>query len=199
MGRYLVTDAASEGGIPTINLSNLACASPWAWGANAAAAPATTPTPATSIWLQPALTIGYNLTDKAKDVFRGVFADPPSAAFIRFGYPGKGNSGITIEGVVTLEVASWNSHSEESRILLLAHEHTHLPQWELLGHVAFLARYLIEYQRSDNYVVPPALAATPISALEATKFCDTKYTMDQMAERTGHEAVKVAKAKGYIP
>jgi len=197
MVQYKVTDASSTGGVPTIVLANLICATPWT--ANAVAATgAAAPAPVASMWLEPAMLVGYRLTAKAHDVFSGVFKSPPVATAIRFGWAGPGNSGVTIVGVVTLDIGSWNAAGEGDHIHLLCHEHTHLPQWAALGQIAFLARYGLEYRRADNYVVPTALAATSISSLEPT-FTNLSWTMDQMAERTGNEAVRVAKTKGYIP
>jgi hypothetical protein len=199
VSRFRIMDASSQGGIPTLNLAGL-CTSPWAWAATAASAKsAPAATPAMSMWLQPALTIGFNFTDKASQVLHGVFAKPWTPAFIRFGFAGGGNSGITIEGVITLDVEYWNSHGEEGRIELLCHEHTHMPQWNHLGHVAFLLRYKKEFALGKaNYEVPPALSALPISALEPD-FCDDRFTLDQMCERAGARAIEVAKAKGFIP
>ncbi len=167
-------------------------------GAPAAVVTVAPPKPAASMWLEANVVGLYHLTDTAKTVFAGVFTHPPVATTIRFGWSGPGNSGITLLGVITLDIADWNKGNEESHIQLLGHEHTHLPQWAALGKVAFLQRYLSEYKRADNYTPPPALIATAITALEPN-FTDASYTLDQMAERTGNEAVTVAKAKGYIP
>jgi hypothetical protein len=199
VSRFRIMDASTQSGIPTLNLASL-CTSPWAWATAAASAKsAPAPTPATSVWLQPALTLGFNFTDKATQVLHGVFAHPWTPAFIRFGFAGGGNSGITLEGVITLDVEYWNAHSEERRIELLCHELTHIPQWNHLGRVAFLLRYKKEFALGKvNYEVPPALNGMPISSLEPD-FCDERFTLDQICERTGAQAVAVAKAKGFIP
>jgi hypothetical protein len=72
-----------------------------------------------------------------------------------------------------------------------------MPQQNALTMPVFLACYAFEHPRHDNYDIPADLAAKPLSDLEPW-FTDSNYTLDQIANRVGDEAVSVAKAKGYI-
>jgi hypothetical protein len=99
MARLFVADASSSAGIPTVALSPAECASPYT--SRFPIPPELKPQPA-GLWL----TTANTLTDKANVVFQGVFSRPPVATAIRFGYAGKGNAGITLIGVITLETMS---------------------------------------------------------------------------------------------
>lgn len=81
---------------------------------------------------------------------------------------------------VLINGTKWDAMSPRERIELMAHEITHSAQYDKLGYVGFLNRYRKETGRSDNYIVPPELANTPIEEVDLT---DPRYTLDQIAER----------------
>lgn len=66
-------------------------------------------------------------------------------------------------------------------------------QWDRLGPREFVDRYVDEYPK---YGVPSDLAEVPLRYLDVT---DTRWSLDQIADRMGREAADTARALNLVP
>jgi hypothetical protein len=121
-----------------------------------------------------------------------IWSGRPPDFRVRFGVTPPGTSGVTIGHIVTLG-SEWSGLPAVEQIFLLGHEPTHTAQWERLGALNFISRYVSEYPK---YGVPSGLAAVPLGALDVT---DSWWSLDQLADRMGREAVNAARAEGMLP
>jgi hypothetical protein len=129
----------------------------------------------------------YKLSPEAAELLGPVFKkfgfDPTTVEF-RFGWTPKGVSAYTLGNDVTINPGVWGRTSGLGRLELVAHEATHSVQYQQLGYVGFLRRYIGEYNTGSNYVVPGELKGTSMSAVNPI---DSRFTLDQLAERSALE------------
>jgi phage major head subunit gpT-like protein len=129
----------------------------------------------------------YKLSKDASDIlapfFKTNFFYDVSKVRISFGYT-FGQAAYTVDRGITIDWNVWHGLTDRGKMKLLAHEITHVIQYDTMGIRRFLGRYAREYDDSTNYVVPPELESTPIEQVDVL---ERNYTLDQNAERVADE------------
>lgn len=91
----------------------------------------------------------------------------------------------TVNGRIAVDAEYWSGLGTSDQVELLAHELAHTVQQDQLGGGAlgltrFLARYLTEIGRPDNYTIPSGFEEPALYALDPLS---RSFTYDQTAER----------------
>jgi hypothetical protein len=115
--------------------------------------------------------------------------DPDRPRFV-FGFTAQA-SAFVVGRRVTLSARRWMALDARRQLALLAHELTHVAQYDALGRGGiprFLVRYFPEYHLNpDTYRLPTELAALPLPQVD---LLDRRYTLDQIAQRFSHEVAR---------